>query len=351
MMRALGAVLCVSLIVGCGGSSEDDLKSGSGGKKNDAGTGGAAGSGTGGSAGAIATGGSAGTVATGGAAGAGTGGAPTACSLPVQAPGTSDIQVTSSGEQRKARVVVPPSYDGTVNVPLVLVFHGYLGNPVGIEEVTKMKAVAEQHGVIAVYPEGLNTSWNAGKCCGTSSSVNRPDVQFVSDLLDALEAKYCVDPKRIYSTGFSNGGMFSNRLGCELTSRIAAIAPVAGPRAVDTCNPTRFLPVIEFHGTNDLIVPWGGQAYGSESVDVTTAFWKNNGACIDAEPTQVFQNGDTTCVEYSQCQGGVAVRLCKIEGGGHQWPGGGPNGGIGKQTQDISASEELMKFFLAHPMP
>lgn len=348
MTRALGVVLCVSLVVGCGGSSEEDL-TGSGGKKSDSGTGGAAGTASGGASGS-GTGGAAGT-ATGGASGSGTGGASSACTLPVEAPGTSDLEITSSGVARKARVVVPPSYDGSKNVPLVLVFHGYLGNPADIETVTKMKPVAEQNGFIAVYPEGLNTSWNAGKCCGTSSSVDRPDVQFVSDLLDALEAKYCVDKKRIYSTGFSNGGMFSNRLGCELTNRIAAIAPVSGPRAVDTCNPTRFLPVIEFHGTSDIIVPWGGQAYGSESVDVTTAFWKNNGACTDTDPTQVYQNGDTTCVEYSQCQGGVAVRLCKIEGGGHQWPGGGPNGGIGKQTQDISASETLIEFFLAHPMP
>jgi polyhydroxybutyrate depolymerase len=346
MIRVLVAASCVCLVA-CGGDSEESSSS-SGGKKNDASTGGQAGTSSGGNAGASSGGGAGVDAGTGG-----TGGASAACTLPVQAPGTTTLELTSSGEARSARVVVPSSYDGSKLVPLVLVFHGYLGSSEGIEAETEFTPVAEQNGVIAVYPTGLNTSWNAGKCCGTSSSAQRPDVQFVSDLLDALEAKFCVDPKRIYSTGFSNGGMFSNRLGCELTNRIAAIGPVSGPKAVDTCNPTRFLPVIEFQGTSDIIVPDTGQAYGSESVYATIDFWKNNAACLDADATQVFQNGDTTCTEYSQCQGGAAVRLCLIEGGGHQWPGGNPDpgGGLGKMTQDIDASAELMKFFLAHPMP
>ncbi len=208
MLRKVVALVCVSCAVGCGGSSESELK-GSGGSKNDASTGGQAGAASGGEAG-TSSGGSSGSVGVGGAAGSG--GAPS-CALAVEPPGTSELSVTSSGEARSARVVVPTSYDGTKLVPLILVFHGYLEDDQKIENTTKMTPVAEANGFIAVYPQGIGNSWNAGSCCGSGSSTQRPDVQFVSDLLDALEQKLCIDPKRIYAAGFSNGGMFSKSTG------------------------------------------------------------------------------------------------------------------------------------------
>ncbi len=108
--------------------------------------------------------------------------------------------------------------------------------------------------------------------------------------------------------------------------------------------------MIEFHGTGDIVVPYGGFGLGgAESVDATTTYWRTNAGCTDAS-SKVYDNGDSTCVEWAACQAGSAVRLCTVDMGGHQWPGG-QNVGIGKLTQDISASEEMVKFFLAHPMP
>jgi polyhydroxybutyrate depolymerase len=145
--------------------------------------------------------------------------------------------------------------------------------------------------------------------------------------------------------------MLSNRLGCALANRIAAFGAVAGPRAIDSCTPSRPLPVIAFHGTQDAIVPYhGGGSGGAEPAPASFAFWSQNAACTD-QPAQVFQNGDATCVERAACAGAAAVRLCTIEGGGHQWPGGIAVPGLGAQTKDIQASVELVEFFLAHPMP
>jgi poly(3-hydroxybutyrate) depolymerase len=56
------------------------------------------------------------------------------------------------------------------------------------------------------------------------------DIRFTSDILDKLENDYCVDKARIYSSGKSNGGGFTNTLACDpvLSKRIAAFAPVSG---------------------------------------------------------------------------------------------------------------------------
>jgi polyhydroxybutyrate depolymerase len=260
--------------------------------------------------------------------------------------------VMSGGEAREYRVHVPEGYAPDKATMIVLDFHGYTESNDDIVTISKMDAVSAAHGFIAVYPQGKSTSWNAGACCGTSSSSGVDDVGFVRDLLDALAADYCVDPKRVFSVGFSNGGMLSHRLACELSDRIAAIGPVSGTMAIDGCSPGRPVPVIHFHGTSDFVVPYDGNGLGgADSVEDTIKGWVERNGCKDGAPAVVYQKGDATCEEYQQCTDGASVRLCTIEGGGHQWPGGESAGGLGGAlSKDITASEEMFTFFEAHPM-
>jgi poly(3-hydroxybutyrate) depolymerase len=86
-----------------------------------------------------------------------------------------------------------------------------------------------------------------------------------------LIPQYCVDSRRIYATGFSNGGYFSHRLACELSDRIAAISAVGGVNGMPTCNPTRPISVLQTHGTTDGVIdyalapPTVGRAVQQES--------------------------------------------------------------------------------------
>ena len=349
-MRTLAwvsAALCL-LSVACGSDDESPKSQ----PKADAGADVSA-AGAGGAAGGVATGGVAGSGASvGGGGQAGSAGAPATCSVAPKPPGASVVKITSSGQERTARLVIPPGYDATKPTALVLVFHGYLETAEQIENISQMSVAAAGQNVIVAYPQGISVSWNAGKCCGSSASQKRPDVKFVADLLDHLEQELCIDQKRIYAAGFSNGGMMSNRLACELSTRIAAIGPVAGPLAIDECLPQRPMPVIEFHGTSDIVVPYnGGGLSGTRSVSDNIDWWQKNAWCQDSAPAEVYNNGDTICTEYSQCKAGAAIRLCTVDKGGHQWPGGKSAGPAGKLTKDIDASAEMLKFFLAHPMP
>jgi polyhydroxybutyrate depolymerase len=356
--RAVAGWLTAIVMVGCGGSTSvsqsasRDAAAGSAGASEAgfAGGGGTDGGGKGGASGAGDASGAGGAIDAGSPADGGGGASP--CSLPPIAPGTTTVTITSSGQQRTARLVVPSSYTGKTYVPLVMMFAGFLEDDQAIEQVTAMTPIAQQRGFIVVYPQGLGDSFNAGACCGTSSATGVADVQFTEDLLDSLESRLCIDPKRVFAAGFSNGGMFSSRLGCEVATRFAAIAPVSGPIAISSCKPARPMPVIEFHGTSDIVVPYnGGGLAGAMSVPAAIDLWKTNAGCTDAAPTQVYQNGDTTCTSYVKCQEGAAVELCTINGGGHQWPGGtDPTAGVGYQTHDIDASSTLIDFFMAHPM-
>jgi len=258
------------------------------------------------------------------------------------------VPTTRTGT-RSVRVHVPASYDPKTQMPLVLDFHGYSSNAEQEDFLDGMTAKANKAGFLVAQPDGLSNSWNAGICCGDSAKNGVDDMAFVNALLDMLEAKLCVDRARVFATGMSNGGFFSHRLGCQLSSRIAAIAPVAGVMGVDPCAPSRPVSVMYFHGTGDTVVPYDGSAKdGWPSAPQTFATWAKVDACT-GDPTQTYQQGDVTCSTYSQCAAGTVVTLCTIDGGGHTWPGGFPIP-TGKTTTSISATDAMWTFFQAHPL-
>jgi polyhydroxybutyrate depolymerase len=262
-------------------------------------------------------------------------------------------KVLSSGIERRFDVHVPRSYDPTKPTPVVLNFHGFTSDKRQQDLLSRMNAKADREGFVVVTPNGsgLQKSWNAGACCGDAKDKNVDDVQFVRDLLDELEGRLCLDRRRIFATGMSNGGFFSHRLGCELGERIAAIAPVAGVLGVGACTPARPFPVMQFHGTGDAIVPFDGSTgLGFRSVKETIDLWRDRNGCTGA-PTVTFASGDTKCETWSACSPGGEVVLCTIDGGGHTWPGGLPVPAGGKTTTALSATDAMWTFFQAHPLP
>jgi polyhydroxybutyrate depolymerase len=160
-----------------------------------------------------------------------------------------------------------------------------------------------------------------------------------------------VDRARVFSAGFSNGGFLSYRLACELGDRIAAIGPVSGVDGTEGCPATRPVPVLHFHGTADAVVPYaGGGLFGFPGAQASVDGWIARNGCA-AGPEESFSNGEVRCASWTACAAGADVTFCTIDGGGHQWPGGEGLPGGGHTTTDIDASEALLTFFEAHPLP
>src|SRR5580704_1802939 len=238
--------------------------------------------------------------------------------------GTLDV----GGLARQYFVHVPPSYDGKTKVPLVLVLHGATQSAESIERMSALSATADKETFLAVYPKGTGRlpAWNAGACCAYAMENHIDDVGFLRALIARVERDYAVDPKRIFSTGISNGGMMSYRLACEAADQIAAIAPVEGSQDLD-CRPSRPVSVIVFHGTADRLVPFEGGStpfqLGSHRSDApvstTVAFWAKQNGC---SPAPQRDDSATVHVEtYSGCRDGSGVALYAIQGGHHIWPG------------------------------
>ena len=293
---------------------------------------------------------------------AGTSSGPFVCPTPktgVRGELTIDLRV--GGRDRSMIVHVPSKYDPKVGAPLVLSFHGYLMSAPQQRDISLLNATSDARGFVVAYPSGTGAGWNAGDCCGTATSGNVDDVGFVKAAISKLESDWCIDPKRVYASGFSNGGFLAHRLACEMADTFAAIAPVSGVLGVApaSCKPSRSISVIALHGTDDIVVPYNGGVpispidFGGpvtfRSVNDTLDFWRTTNRCLGSKV--VYVKGDTTCVR-DNCVDGTNVELCTIEGGGHTWPGGGPMPipGAGKISTDIAASEAIADFFEAHTL-
>jgi len=273
--------------------------------------------------------------------------------------GDYEFDIQSGGYKRSYRVHIPPGYSPDKPTPVVMVFHGGWGTGKYIQKQSKMTPVSDQHGFIGVFPDGKFRAWNAGGCCEKPMRENIDDVGFVSDIIDKLERDYCVDDRRIYATGFSAGAMLSQRLACDLSDKIAAIAPVSGVIMVKDCKPERPMSVMEFHGTDDPRSLWQGGLGDKDpskgvrdSIPVTINKLTTRYHC-SGEVRNTFQKGTVSCETHSGCDANGEVTLCKIGGGGHQWPGGEGvwEGKLGPVNHDISASEMMWDFFSKHPMP
>lgn len=144
------------------------------------------------------------------------------------------------------------------------------------------------------------------------------DLAFVSALLDRLERERCVDRRRMYATGMSNGGFFANLLGCRLAHRLAAVAPVAGAMALPHCEPAESIPLLLIYGSADRVV-------GADLMHGARTWWAELNGCR----APVERDG---CTHYQQCRADLVY--CEASHA-HIWPS--------------DASERVWRFFQAHP--
>lgn len=256
------------------------------------------------------------------------------------------------GIMRNYNVHLPPGFSGSDTLPLVFNLHGLLMNATSQETYSEFSPIADRERFIVVYANGINNSWN---------TFNIPyhggvdDVGFLSALLDTLHKNYHINLNRVYSTGMSNGGFMSYRLACELSERIAAIASVTGSMTDSMmyyCNPSRPVPVMRIHGTNDLIVNYNGGG-NIMSVDTSNSFWIQRNNCPTnpnvIQIPNIVTNDNCTAEKsaWTPCDNQSEVIFYKVNAGGHTWPGAADMfGGIaGATNQDFEASEAIWEFF------
>ena len=261
-------------------------------------------------------------------------------------------RIALGADHRTAFIHVPSAYRDHAPTPLVLEFHGAGPNAsaAGYLRGSPLDRLADRAGFLDVFPQGLrysngNLGWNA------YGPVLYPvaEMPFVTRLIVSVEARFCVDARRIYASGISNGANMVNYLSCRSAGRlIAAVAPVAGPmygQDDGPCTPRRPMAILDVHSIDDPVVPYGGlpsapNQFPLPSVRAWLAGWARLDRCRKGPTMQTVANGQALR-QWTRCGGGAEILAYAVHAG-HAWPtllGGRP------------AAAVVWQFFQAHPLP
>jgi polyhydroxybutyrate depolymerase len=288
--------------------------------------------------------------------------------------------VTVAGQGTRQYSLYQPDFAGAAGPhPALLSLHGGGGSAMIQAASSRLVELAHAQKIYIAFLEGSGAiaTFNGGACCGYAAANDIDDVAYASAVIDDIKSRDSVDAAKVYSTGFSNGGIMSHRLACAIADRIAGIAAVGGASGqydqnlvqYYACNPARPIPVLHIHATNDRNYPFlGGTGDGLSatvyySVDATIADWRarNN---VTAQATMETAGTSTTCYKYetpaNPALPSARVTLCKVDpvdvfdpvseivfGGGHSWPGGtrSPSAKSDVPLTDFSADTYLWRFF------
>lgn len=252
-------------------------------------------------------------------------------------------------------LAMPGGYDGTVPIPLVFNFHSFARDAEQQADYTELDDKGTDRGFAVVTPQatGQLAHWS-----WTPDEKPR-DFTMVDQLLGHLATELCIDTRRVYLTGLSNGALFTAHLACRFGDRIAAIAVVAFTFTPSDCAHRGEIPLVSFHGTFDRLVPYYGgrlpEEIGIGNFDVPpvedeVSLWGNWNGC-SALPLDSQIDTEVRKRAYRDCTDKRDVVFYTVEGGGHNWPGSDPDQYLGHTTQQIDATDIILDFFDSHPKP
>jgi polyhydroxybutyrate depolymerase len=205
--------------------------------------------------------------------------------------------------------------------PLIFSLHGLTMTPASMELMAGWDPIADKEGLIIARPAGVGSS------NGWDLTTNK-DFDLMKAIIEDVNAKACVDRKRIYATGFSHGGFMSFAIACKLGDLFAAVAPAAGSGSAARGCVARAVPVYAFHGDADNVVSYSS---GKSAVDG----WITHDKCTGS-PTS-YKVSTSNCQAWTACAEGSAVKFCTAPGAGHTYP--------------RFATAEILTFFKEHPLP
>jgi poly(3-hydroxybutyrate) depolymerase len=198
---------------------------------------------------------------------------------------------------------VPADYDPNKAYPLITVWHGAGVTNTAFHGYLNVQAVAGKDAII-VTPECLDgSSWPQ-------------DPSYFDAILEHFEASYCIDKKRVFSTGHSMGGMHTALLGCQRADKLRGDAVLAFGHNASNCVKGDMAAMMSV-----------GQSDFAATAATEFTYWAMYGGCdanmkMPVDPMSFYKGAldeSGTCTDYGGCNPKTPVRTCTFDGG-HEIP-------------------------------
>ena len=237
------------------------------------------------------------------------------------------IQQVVDGEIVNRSILVNvPSFSDELSIhPIIFGLHGNGGIPsqfVG----GWLDELVEEYGMIAVYPEGVERSWNLGK-----ESSQADEIEFFDELFSLLSMYSNLDINQKYAVGISNGAGMLHTLGDHNNSFNGIVPIVTSLTTENIPTQTGSHPaVLQILGEDDPLVPIDG-GIGVAGHDFLAAnqsvyTWAMHNNCSSTPEDITLEDGSYHLI-YRNCFDGKTVEGYIVTGAGHSIPVGW-NGGL-----------------------
>ncbi|HMS94681.1 MAG TPA: PHB depolymerase family esterase [Tabrizicola sp.] len=263
---------------------------------------------------------------------------------------------------RSYDITLPSSPQGA---PIILALHGGGGNPEQFASASGLGKRAAREGYAVIFPAGSGRrgdrllTWNGGYCCGYAARRNIGDEAFLTEVIEDAADRFGLDGTRVYLTGMSNGSIMVETFAARHPDRVRAVAGVAGTMDARSLAVAGRVPALMIHGTADAMVPYEGgkgdrsltQTDFASVAAVVEDFLAPWGKGLTSASWTIDRKDDGTSVIVNEYRKGgqVVLRVMKIEGGAHHWPGGRKARLSEGKTQEIDANTEILRFFALFP--
>lgn len=250
-----------------------------------------------------------------------------------------------SGGVRRSFLLATPGRVG--RAPLVVLFHGYAQTAGFIDQYTAMSSAGTRLGFVVAAPQGLLNRWNFPR----RPAIGPDDVRFLVAMVSRLERVACVDARRVFVAGFSDGGDMADTAACAAPTVVRAVATVAASVVPVGCGSP--VDVLQIHGDADPIVPFAGGGgdrdppfKGTEAVAAMRQFraWQALDRCAQAPRTAAMRR-HVDLISAVGCRSGRVAQLIVVHGGGHTWPGATMSLPYGATTHAFSATYQILHYF------